>query len=91
MPDRKILWFSFNLQVTTIRPMKFRVSWPSVKENNLEIDFQVGSRGGHVGFPIRMTLDILIYKSLRYFLSSFESSGFLLKKSVSKWIFKIAA
>ena len=30
----------------------------SVKEMKIEIDFQDGSRGGHLGFPIRMLLAI---------------------------------
>ena len=56
-PIRRI----FDLQVTPILPIKFRVSWPfglgeeaqnrfSVKERYFKIDFQNNSHSGHFGF-----------------------------------------
>ena len=33
-------------------PTKFQVSWLSVQEKKRKIDFQDGSNGGHLEFPI---------------------------------------
>ena len=47
----------------------------SAQEKKFKIDFQHGSYGDHLGFPIRRISAFFIYKSPRYFLSSFESIG----------------
>ena len=50
------------------------------------MDFQ---DGGHLGFPIRMILAILIYKSSRCFLPNFQSIGLSVQKKriyrCSRW------
>ena len=46
----------------------------SVQEKKkIKINFQNGGCGGHLVFPIGMSLTIFIFKSSRYFTSSFES------------------
>ena len=39
-------------------PTKFRVNWLSVQEKKRKIDFQDGSHGGHLGYPIATILAI---------------------------------
>ena len=46
----------FDLQVTLMLPTKFGVSWPFGSGEEAEIDFQDGGHGGHLGFPIGVTL-----------------------------------
>ena len=56
----------------------------------MEIDFQDGSRGGHVGFLKRM-IYLFFYLKVAAILSQFSSQlVFPLRKSISKQIFKIA-
>ena len=45
----------FDLQVTPMSPTKFGLS---VQEKKLDIDFQDGGHGGHLGFWIRTILAI---------------------------------
>ena len=52
-------------------------------QKEFKIDFQNGGRGDHPGFPIEMILAKLIYKALRYLLSSFESVGLFLFRRLS--------
>ena len=40
----------FDLQVTPMSPSKFRVNWTLVQEKKLNINFQDGGHGGHLGF-----------------------------------------
>ena len=40
-------------------PTKFQVNWPFGPEVEVKIDFQDGSNGGHLGFPIGTILAIL--------------------------------
>ena len=49
---------TFDLQVTSILPMKFESIALLVQEKKLKIDFQHGWQGNHLGFPIRMILAI---------------------------------
>ena len=47
----------------------------SVQEKKQKIDSQDSNHGGHLGFPIRMTLAILIHLSPECFLSRFKTIG----------------
>ena len=50
----------FYLQVILMPPTKFGVSWRFCSEEAKNRFFN-GSHGGHLGFPIRLILGILIY------------------------------
>ena len=52
-PIRTIL-ATFDLQVTSIMPMKFESIALLVQEKKFKTDFQHGCQGDHLGFPIRM-------------------------------------
>ena len=56
-PIRMIL-DTFDLQVTSILPMKFESIALLVQEKKFKIDFQHGCQGDHLGFPIRMILAV---------------------------------
>ena len=66
----------------------------SVQEKKRKIDFQDGSHGGHLGFPIGTILAIfdlqdtpmlfLIYKTPRCFLASLESTGLSVQEKKRK-------
>ena len=48
-----------------------------VQEKKFKIDFQAGYRVGQLGFPIGTILATFdLYKSSRYFLSKFGTTGF---------------
>ena len=57
--DRMILAI-FDLQVTPILPIKFRLNCPSIQEKKFKIAFQDGNCGSHLVFPIGTILAILI-------------------------------
>ena len=68
------LWFpiwtllaTFNLQVTSIFPSQFWVSWPFCSEE-FKTDFQNGSHGNHLGFPIKKILAIVDLQVTLYLL-----------------------
>ena len=46
------------IQVTPTLPIKFRVVGLSVQDKKFKKDFQDGDCGGHIGFPIRLSLAI---------------------------------
>ena len=48
------------------------------------MNFQTVRHGGHLVFPIAKILAILIYKSPRYFLRSFESIGLSVQEKKHK-------
>ena len=48
----------FDLQVTPMFSIKFRVNRPFGSGEEAKIDFQDGHHGGHLGFPIGMILAI---------------------------------
>ena len=50
-------YFFFDLQVTLMLPTKFRVSWPFSSGEKVK-NYQDGSHGGHLGFPIGTILAI---------------------------------
>ena len=54
----------------------FRVNWHFHSREEVQNRF---SKDGHLGFWIRTILAIFIYKLPRYFLTSFESTGLLVK------------
>ena len=56
-PIRTIL-ATYDLQITSIVPMKFESIALLVQEKKFKIDFQHGCKGNHLGFWIRMTLAI---------------------------------
>ena len=49
-----------------------------------KIEFQDGRHGGHLGFPIKPVLAILIYQSTIGFLPSFQSTGLSFQKKKRK-------
>ena len=49
----------FDLQVTSILPMKFESVAHLVQEKKFKIDFQHGCEGDHLGFLIGMVLAFL--------------------------------
>ena len=50
-----------------------------------KIDFQDGDPYGHLGFPIRtITAFFFIYKSHRYLLPSFQSTGLFVQKNFNR-------
>ena len=74
-PIRAIL-AAFDVQVTFIHPMKFRVSWLfGSRKKKFKINSQHGGYGDHFKFLSERFLAILSYKSPENFLSSFESTG----------------
>ena len=56
--------------------LSFKSTGLSVQEKKRKIDFQDGSHGCYLGFPIETILAFFIFKLPRYFLPSFESAGF---------------
>ena len=48
----------FDLRVTPMLPINFRVNWPSVQEKKWKIEFQDGCHGRDLGYPIGTILAI---------------------------------
>ena len=48
----------FYLLVTLLLLIQFKDNWPFVSREEANIDFQDGSHGGHLGFPIGTVLPI---------------------------------
>ena len=71
----------FNLQDATILPTKFQVNWPFLSGEELQTRM---SRCHYLGFPITMSLALLIYKLPKYFLPGFESVGLSVQKKKHK-------
>ena len=74
----------FDLHVIPILLTKFRVNWSLCSGEKFQNRF---SRC-HLGFQIRTILNIFIYKSPHYFLSSFELKGLSVQKKKNKIYFK---
>ena len=68
---------NFNLQVTPMLPIKFRVNWTLSSEEEAK-------NSGHLGFLIRTVYLVLIYKSLRCCLPSFESTDLSVQEKKRK-------
>ena len=78
----------FDLQVTPIPTAKIWVIWLFGLENKFKIDFQDGGHGCHLGLLVK-TIFTFIYKSLWYFLPSFESVGFSVQEKKFKIDFQV--
>ena len=53
-------------------PTKFQVNWPFGSGEEAKIDFQDGSHGGHLGFPIRMILAIFYLQGTQMLPTKFQ-------------------
>ena len=68
-------FFFFYLHVTLMIRTMFQDNWPFCSGEEAKTIFQDGGNDGHHGFSIGTISASLIYKSPRYFQSSFESIG----------------
>ena len=81
----------FDIQVTSMLPTKFRVSWPFGSGEEAKIDFQDGHHGGHLGFPIGMVLAIFILQVTSMLPTKFRFNWpFWFRRRSKKYIFKMA-
>ena len=62
----------FDLQVTQILPIKFRLNWPSIQEKMFKIAFQDGKCGSHLVFPIETILAIFDLQVTSMILTKFQ-------------------
>ena len=82
---------SFDLvQVTLIRPYKFRVNWPFDSGEQVQTEFRNGSHGGHFGFSTRkilaiFNLQLALILSTKYRVSWPFSLGREVQKRFSRW------
>ena len=87
--DRMIL-DTFDLQVTPILPIKFRLNWPSIQEKKFKIAFQDDNCGSHLVSPIGMILAIFDLQVTSTILNKFQvnwpfGSGEEAKNRFSRW------
>ena len=88
--DRMILAI-FDLQVTPILPIKFRLNWSSIQEKKFKVVFQDGNCGSHLVFPIGTILAIFDLQVTWMILTKLRvnwpfSSGEEAKKRFSRWL-----
>ena len=62
---------TFDLHITSVLPMKFRVNWLFGLRRRIKADFQGGGRGSHLGFSIGMMLAVFCLQVDLILLSSF--------------------
>ena len=80
----------FDLQVTLILPIKFRLNWPSIQEKKLVIALQDGNCGSHLVFPVGRILAIVDLQVTSMTLTKFQvnwpfRSGEEAKNRFSRW------